>query len=687
MQKVKVYLTDLRHDHLGVIYSDCMPLGIGYMKAVMDRDLPGAEASLFAYPHEFMARLKEDPPDVLMLTNYMWNEALSYFFARVAKQLKPDMLVVMGGPNIPLETERQLAYMQQRPDVDLYILGEGDFLATELVQRFMDCGLSADRLLAQDLAAAIYKKAGDCYVATDLVPRTRDLDDIPSPWLEGLMDNFFDGRMAPLYETNRGCPFTCTYCCQGTKYYAKVKFFSLERLREEIHYIGKIIHEQSPMVQLIRLADPNYGMFERDIDIAEYFGETQKLYNFPLFIDATTGKNRPDRVIKAMEKVSGAMIMWQSIQSLDETVLFNVKRKNIKLKTFDNIRVYLRGRGMRSSADLILCLPGETLQSHVHALQTLVNSGVDKFNNYQAMLLKGSNLETGASREQYGFQSKYRVIQKNFGVYDGRKVFDIEEIIVATETMPFEDYLQARLYHLAVNVFWNTYRFDELRLFLEKLGIDCWEWIEAIVGMWRSDSAEVRQLVEDFLEETRGELFDTEEELVAFYNREDNFGRLERVEIGDNVVHKYRVVACFYRWPAICAVAFRAARSLAAEAMGQLQLDDAEHFWQDLEAFIHHSRIHGNNAREVLANATAHLNYDISRWVAEKMPEGLERFRLSDREAFEFSLPEETARNLEGAFKRWPDNLSGLTILTRRIKNHWQFKGCRPAKSGQTAGA
>ena len=47
---VSVYLADLRHNYSGVLANDCMPLGVAYMKAVMDRDLPEARSRLFAYP-------------------------------------------------------------------------------------------------------------------------------------------------------------------------------------------------------------------------------------------------------------------------------------------------------------------------------------------------------------------------------------------------------------------------------------------------------------------------------------------------------------------------------------------------------------------------------------------------------------------------------------------------------------
>ena len=53
--------------------------------------------------------------------------------------------------------------------------------------------------------------------------RIKDLDEIPSPYLNGMMDKFFDGKLTPFLETNRGCPFTCSFCHTGSDYFHKLK--------------------------------------------------------------------------------------------------------------------------------------------------------------------------------------------------------------------------------------------------------------------------------------------------------------------------------------------------------------------------------------------------------------------------------------------------------------------------------
>ena len=54
-----------------------------------------------------------------------------------------------------------------------------------------------------------------------------------------MLDRFFDGKLAPFIETNRGCPFKCTFCHTGNDYFNKINMFSAERINAEIDYIGK----------------------------------------------------------------------------------------------------------------------------------------------------------------------------------------------------------------------------------------------------------------------------------------------------------------------------------------------------------------------------------------------------------------------------------------------------------------
>ncbi|MDE3164696.1 MAG: radical SAM protein [Acidobacteriota bacterium] len=685
--KPRVYLADLRYNYSGVLANDTAPLGVGYMKTVIDRDIPGVESRVFAYPDRLLEAMREAPPDVLMVSNYVWNESLSLHVAKVAKRLNPGALTVMGGPNISLEPHRQTAFLEAHPELDVYILGEADFLARDVVRQFLDAGLSIPRFGAGEMPSSVYRRPDGSVYRNETWPRHQEIDEIPSPYLAGVMDEFFDGRLTPMIETNRGCPFTCTFCCQGTRWYTKVHNFSKERLREEIFYIARKVRELCPQVGAFRIADSNYGMFERDIEISSFLGETQKLYRYPTYIDATTGKNRPDRIIRSLEQVNGALVLYQAVQSLDENVLRNVKRQTIKLEAYEQLQVHLRGRGLRSNSDLILGLPGETLATHQKGLRQLLDSGINQVTNFQLMLLKGTELESEESRREFRFRSGWRILPKNFGVYDEEKVFDVEEIACETDTLTFDDYLQARLIALASAAFWHDNCFEDVIRFSESLGVKRSAWLEELVAAMQAPDSPVRGFVDDFLGETRGELFATREECVAFYHDDGNFERLLRGEIGDNLMHKYRAIASFRICPAIVECAMATARDLVLRTEAGRTIPDLDAFWQDLTRFVYLRHAHGQTTDEILAPAAGEFHYDIAGWLDDGTPADPSPYRLPAPRHVEFALSGESVEELSSALQVWRNTVPGLAKLVTRVRVACQVREYRGQAQHAAVGA
>lgn len=670
----EVFLCDLRHNYSGVLANDCMPLGVGYIKAVMDRDLPEVRSRLFAYPNLLADALRTRPPDVLMLSNYMWNEELSLHFARLAKQLRPETLVVMGGPNISLEDERKREYMRRHPELDVYILGEGDFLAAEVVRQFLESERSLERLGSREIPSALYRRPDGGLALTPMWGRRRTIDDIPSPWLSGIFDEFFDGRLAPMIETNRGCPFTCTFCVQGVDWYTKVNYFSKDRLREEIDYIGARIKARSPKMGVLRIADSNYGMFERDVELSGFVAEAQRKYGWPTFIDATTGKNKPERIIESLEKVSGALVLYQAVQSLDDDVLRQVRRANIKKEAYEQIMIHVRGRGLRSLSDLILGLPGESLETHLRSMFDLLDAGTHEMHNFQSMMLKGSEMETLESRDKFKFETRFRVLPKNFGEYDGERVFDVDEIVIATDTLPFDDYVKARQYHLACSIFTNNSWFDDAIALATVFGIPRSAWVQAIVRAMLGDDGIVGGLLRDFTQETVNELFPSAEACREHYARDENFERLKDGEIGDNLMYKYRAIASFFEWKAVSRLSLDVTKRLLVDAGADREIPEFEAFWSDFSRHQDLRHAHGRSLEEILEPARASFRYDVGRWLAAGMPRDVSAYRLPQNTEVLFRLTEDGRKELASALEVWTMSLKGLTKMVTRIRNASQVR-------------
>ena len=149
------------------------------------------------------------------------------------------------------------------------------------------------------------------------------------------------------------------------RWYTKVHYFTKDRLREEIDYIGRRIKASAAQRWgTLRIADSNYGMFERDIEISGYIGEAQKEYGWP---DLHRRHHRQEpagarhRVAREGERRAGALPGGAVARRGRRCK--NIKRENISKEAYEQIMIHMRGRGLRSLSDLILGLPGETLES------------------------------------------------------------------------------------------------------------------------------------------------------------------------------------------------------------------------------------------------------------------------------------------------------------------------------------
>ena len=100
-----------------------------------------------------------------------------------------------------------------------------------------------------------------------------DYSIIPSPYLEGTFEDLFrkyDYKWTPTWETNRGCPFKCTFCDWGSAIASKVRNFEEERLYKEIDYFSE------KKIDLVFGADANFGILKRDKNLALKFAENKK---------------------------------------------------------------------------------------------------------------------------------------------------------------------------------------------------------------------------------------------------------------------------------------------------------------------------------------------------------------------------------------------------------------------------
>lgn len=569
--KLTIYLADLTHTDIALA-SGTFPLGIGYVASAIKQTLEDkVDIKIFKYPSALEEAIQEKVPDVFMCSNYIWNQNLCLSFAKAIKEMSDGTLVICGGPNISMEARKQEAFLRDNPYLDFYIINEGEYAASALLDTFYNINCNIALLKRQNSPQCLTIQPDNQFFSGVAIPRLgvkdrvsetfdwntnvniNELDDVKSPFLTHLMDEFFDNKLYPLVETNRGCPFTCTFCQQGTGYFNKVAYRDMETVLSELDYIAERMVKHSPGIARIEFADPNFCMFKRDIEITDHLRKIQEKLNWPKVIGCSTGKNQPYNVINAVEKVfPDTLVISTSMQSTNMGTLEEIKRKNIKLDAYKTIQTEIHKRGLRSMADVILGLPLETKDSHFEAIFSLIDSGVQEFTSYQAMILKSSELERESSKIKYGFTTKWRLLPRAIGQYavNGKKtgIAEVEQIVISSNTMTFEEYLESRSLHLTTMIYHNSGVFDAVDNLLQKKSISKSTLIKTIYERVLSRNSFIDDLVAQFIHETRNELFDTEEESQKFYEQPQNLQKVRESEIGGNLLWKYLAVAFFENW-------------------------------------------------------------------------------------------------------------------------------------------
>jgi radical SAM superfamily enzyme YgiQ (UPF0313 family) len=422
------------------------PLALGYIAATLNGHFGKAcQLELVRDRDAVLSRLRSQRYDVVAATNYVWNTHLSSKYLQIAKTLQPDVVTVQGGPHFQIdEPEVSAAYLRAHPCIDYYIHGEGETTMVALMEKlFGDGGLNVEEPGVAFLRDDIYLDGGRRV-------RRRDLDSIPSPYLGGWLDPFIGNGYAPVIETNRGCPFSCTYCNWGSATVSKVNRFSLDRVMEELEYIAERVRDNDNLT----VADANFGILKRDLEIAEKIESLWQRRGYPAHIQLWYTKNSSRRTIDIGRILGKKVRFLLAIQSLNEKVLANIKRDNIKLETYEELTVYARENALLTASDIIVGLPGEDLPSVRSNMETLHRRGVEKVDVFNLMLIPGTELYSQDSRDRFGIKTMHRLAQGCIIDVDGEVVAETEEIVVENNTLSFDDFLILTMYS-ALSIFWH----------------------------------------------------------------------------------------------------------------------------------------------------------------------------------------------------------------------------------------
>jgi radical SAM C-methyltransferase len=406
---------------------ESMPLASGYLKATALADeelrnlldiqivnfrggvtLPAMASRLFA----------GGAPDILACSVLGWNYRAFGALAETFKQLNPDGLVIFGGTHVANQAAR---VFRMNPDVDVVVNGEGEFVFADLMRAHVSGRTRHDLDTIEGIS---FRDADDSIVTT--LPRSpiESLDSIPSPTLTGALDLVDDTGLfkydVGLMETNRGCPYKCSFCYWGGAVGQRVRAFSRERLRQELELFASL------RVHTIALCDANFGLLPIDEEFVDDLIRIREQYGYPRALESSWAKNKSRvfySIVRKMKQAGLRSSFTLALQTLSLDTLTEMNRRNMKVNEWEDLVEWLGKEGLDCYGELIWGAPGETVDSFLDGYDRLARH-VSRIAVYPLLLLPNTN---------------YVEKRSQYGIISVRGDSDDFEYVLAHNTMSFED--------------------------------------------------------------------------------------------------------------------------------------------------------------------------------------------------------------------------------------------------------
>ncbi len=380
-----------------------------------------------------LAEIEE--PFIVGFSCYMWNIEYNLVLAKAVKEKWPDCVIVFGGPQIPDSVE----YVEEYQYIDITIHGEGEIaFYSILIELLNDKNFS-------NINNISYRDNG---VATKtLKTEPENLDNFPSPYAMGLFDELLKAekhkniRLDAILETNRGCPYGCIYC-----YWARsgssFRKFPMERIKKDIEWMAT--HNIAYCV----CADSNFGILDRDEEIADYVIEMKNKYGFPEKFETAAAKNKDDFTFRINQKLETSRLnrgVSVAVQSMSPETLEIIGRKNMSVNNLSEQLKKYRKHNIDTYTDLILGLPGESLDSFCRGLFEVIEAGQHySVSVHRLELFPNTIICSDEMKKKYQIKTiRSQLCQHHSKILKDNSMSSRSEIVVQTSTMKIDEWKTA----------------------------------------------------------------------------------------------------------------------------------------------------------------------------------------------------------------------------------------------------
>ena len=366
-------------------------LGLRYLLANMDvhgGDGLRAQTQLREFviqqrPTQIVEELLALEPRVIGLGIYIWNVVETTQVVRLLKTLRPDIKIVLGGPEVSFETsEQEICRL-----ADHVVTGWGDVSFPKLCRALLDGPQPLMKVIAGEQPA---------------------LEALQLPYREY---NDEDLAKRLLYvEASRGCPFKCEFCLSSLDKTAWA--FELD------HFMAEMDTLYQRGARNFKFVDRTFNLkVDFSVRILQFFLDRITAGSPDLFVHfEVVPDSLPDR-LKALiaQFPAGALQFEVGIQSFNPEVQQRISRKQDNLKTADNLRWLVSESQAHVHADLIFGLPGETLESFAQGFDRLHELGPHEIQFGVLKRLRGTPItrHTASYAMVYDPQTPYTILQNS----------------------------------------------------------------------------------------------------------------------------------------------------------------------------------------------------------------------------------------------------------------------------------
>ena len=331
-----------------------------------------------------------DEPDIIAISSLFSPSYDSLIdISKACRSIFPNACIIAGG-NIPSTMFREI-FLNKNSKIDAICYGEGEKPLLELLtasdyEQVFDNGDSwiTSRKINSNL---LYEPKHDFI---------EDLDEIPIYDYGLCKDNYFINPAFTTYGgvqkknasihvmTSRGCPFKCVFCASHKVHGRKMRYYSIDRVKEEFRYLK----EKRGVETLIFQDDHFMGDKKRALEIVRYVGSLGLKAIFQNSI-ALYALNR--EMLEAIRE-AGVDQLVLSIESGSDRVLKRVMRKPLKLSIVEQVAKDCRDLGIYTYANILIGLPGETKDDIEDARKFLRTTYANWFGIFCATPLVGSEM-------------------------------------------------------------------------------------------------------------------------------------------------------------------------------------------------------------------------------------------------------------------------------------------------------